>query len=105
MNDTFFSDAELAKLRKISMEEIGELIGNVKLKCGGIVAGSEEWLEALNRTFHTITGSAGDAGLAEISELAAEAESLAAPEAGRPDESAINRIRENMDRIENLLNG
>jgi len=102
MSDSFFTDAELANLRKISMEEVGELIEEMKMKHG---AGSDSaaWLAAVHKMFHTITGSAGVAGLMEISELAAEGESLSDPEADPPDKDAVNRIRKIIVQIENLL--
>jgi HPt (histidine-containing phosphotransfer) domain-containing protein len=100
MGDSFFTDAELENLRRISMEEIGELIEEIKAQS---VAGSKKWLADAHALFHTIVGSAGVAGLNEISELAAEAESLSDPEHEAPDKSALNRIHKIAGRIENLL--
>jgi len=102
MSDSFFTDSELANLRKISMEEVGELIEEMKTKHGS-GGDSAEWLVAAHKMFHTITGSAGVAGLMEISELAAEGESLTDPEAVPPDKDAMNRIRKIMGQIEHHL--
>ncbi|MFA6449074.1 MAG: Hpt domain-containing protein [bacterium] len=103
MSDSFFTDAELDNLRKISKEEIGELIEELKGESGAAGAAANAWAEAAHRKFHKITGSAGVAGLVEIGELAAEAESLSDPENGPPDKSAFIRIHKIVGSIERLL--
>ena len=105
MDNSFFTDSELAGLREISVSEISELIEQIKAACAGPRGGTDggNGGSRVGLMFHTITGSAGVAGLMEISGLAAEAESLFAAGNGALSDAAAGRIREIIGIIENLL--
>lgn len=105
MDKSFFSDADRKKLRDIALEEFEELIGQIESVCGGIETGKvpAEGFETVKRAFHTIGGSAGLAGLRDISALGVEGETMMdSIGVDRPPADALNRIRSLAGKIEEL---
>jgi chemotaxis protein histidine kinase CheA len=98
MGKSFFSDAEKRSLRQIALEEVEELVEQIEASSTELEAGVRipENMTSVKRYFHTIGGSAGLAGLKEISALGVEGEIMmeAAERAGQDAPGDIlSRIR------------
>ncbi len=78
MADDFFSESEKASLRQVTLEELAELAGQLQplLAETNSPPPDNAARSELQLIFHTIGGSAGLAGLKEISSLGVEMESL-----------------------------
>lgn len=76
MANQFFSDKERSHIKVIAVEEINELIEKIVEICDTAPELRDEakCFDEMARHFHTITGSAGIAGFADISEMSMEAE-------------------------------
>lgn len=96
MPNSFFSESERASLRLVTLEELGELAEQLQ----PLLAGTNGPLDGAAREeaqmiFHTIGGSAGLAGIKDISAIGAGMESLlkkSAPGAPLPDET-VTQLR------------
>jgi chemotaxis protein histidine kinase CheA len=107
MTDDFFSDEELTSIKKVTLEEFGELTERLHRLTAKPELLSEDIgaLGEIGKIFHTIRGSAALAGFKRISRLGADMEALISKvTAGSPvSQDTTNRVNSAIKKVDVFL--
>ncbi|HOO57588.1 MAG TPA: Hpt domain-containing protein [bacterium] len=105
MPESFFSKSDMSKLMSIAIEEMSEIHEDIIKECGVLEAGNatEDTIRNLKRHFHTVGGSAGLAGLNDISAVGVEGEVFMGKNESAPAAEILPVIKELAARLRELI--